>query len=365
MSYGLYSVNVTDGSRCHHVASIKVEEEVERCPEIAECLRFAQDIIYLRCLNRIAEPLLWQPHAWDLCRARALVRIATWLSTSPELMTNPERSDGGAIFAALLLGEAIFACNSSPNSGRPPCEMGWDALVPFFQQNQTVLELFLTLDLASGDYSRPAFEHFKHDVLESLFLLRLGGADVITVGPNGFDNEPIFAPSLCRPTRLNRVTMMVIKNLRVPSDCLDMAIFPWTLGYSGLWSALFLRDAVLHTGARWLVPGDSGGILIMGLLGVKLLELQDSKYRSVLDALQRSSPQWPPTYPPQVLSKLVPGHEHFAPAEAVVSDDDAFHLIAGNMSRLDEAFQRLGPTVVLKKEFSEAGRGVAMVRKGR
>lgn len=373
-SYGHYSVTVTDRMACSYSLSAFVDEEKDRCPAITNCKRYnLLNTVYLRCLQRISEPMVIDPTQWNVCGARALLLVAEWMSV-PATMKDPESSDGGATYTALLVGEAIFSCNArhlaaiNSNQTHAPCEMSWHALVPFLSHNMTVMDLFHVYDLDNGRYNEYAFAQYKAEVLELVFGLKRDGADVLTVGPYGFDNEPIFAPSLCRPTRANRVTVAVIKNMRFPSDCLDMAIYPWTVTYDVVVSTAFVRDAIYTTGARWVLPGDSAGILLIGRVGVQMYERErvgETRYGNVLATLERSSPQWPPTYPPRVLSKLVPGHEPFAPAEVVVSDDDGFRTINGNHSRLNEAFAELGPLVVLKDEYSEAGKGVFMVRSGR
>jgi hypothetical protein len=92
----------------------------------------------------------------------------------------------------------------------------------------------------------------------------------------------------------------------------------------------------------------------LGKVAVKLYQLErpGSRYHTVLRTMERCSPQWPPSYPPPVLSKLVPGHEAFAPPEVVVSEDDGYRLINGNQTRLEAAFEELGGSVVLKKVIS-------------
>ncbi len=50
-------------------------------------------------------------------------------------------------------------------------------------------------------------------------------------------------------------------------------------------------------------------LLLLHLNPFAPLQPPNTVYRDVLEALQRSGPQWPPVYPPPVLSKLVPGHE--------------------------------------------------------
>ncbi len=315
--------------------------------------------------------MVWDRTQWDVCGARAMLLLAQWMTVSAT-MHDPDTSDGGAMYTALVLGDALFSCHARRRAAGegvlPPCEMSWDALVPFLGQNDTILDLFHVFDLGSGRYNEESFALFKTEVLEMVFGLKGNGTDVLTLGPYGFDNEPIFAPSLCRPTRANRVTVVVMKNMRFHSDCLEMAIYPWTLTYDVVLAAAFVRDAIYTTGAQWVVPGDSAAILLMGKVGKIMFERERvgaTRYGAVLAAMERSSPQWPPSYPPNVLSKLVPGHEAFAPPEAIVSHNDGYYLVNGNHSLLHEAFDAIGPLVVMKQEYSEAGKGVVMIRKGR
>jgi hypothetical protein len=272
-SYGSYEVTVTDRASCTYTASVFVEEEHESCPAIANCLRFKLlGSIYLRCLERISEHMVWNAQEWDVCAARALVLLAKWF-TVPATIHDAESSDGGAMYAAAVLGDAIFACHARRRADptAPNCDMEWHTLVPFFQQNETVRDLFYTMDLANGRYNTQSYSLFKGEMMEMLFHVKRGEVDVLTIGPYGFDNEPVFAPSLCRPSRLNRVTMMAIKNLRIYSDCLDMAIWPWTLTYDVVMAAAFLRDAMFFGAVKWIVPSDSAAILTIAKLGTRLV----------------------------------------------------------------------------------------------
>jgi hypothetical protein len=61
------------------------------------------------------------------------------------------------------------------------------------------------------------------------------------------------------------------------------------------------------------------------------------------------------SYPPPTLSKLIPGHEPFAPVEIVVNEDDGLMNVAPNVSFVQEAWKKMGGRVYLKKEYSEAG----------
>ncbi len=48
------------------------------------------------------------------------------------------------------------------------------------------------------------------------------------------------------------------------------------------------------------------------------------------------------SYPPPTLSKLIIGHEPFAPVERIVDDDDGLRNIAPNISRVQEAWNEVG-----------------------
>ncbi len=209
-SFGSYSVTVTDQHLCSYSASVQVSEAEDRCPDLSDCLRFfGSGAVFFRCAEAIAEPLIWSASAWDLCAARALIALARAF-TVPAGMDDPEQADGGTIFVTLLLGEAIWACQAA----RLRCELDWRALLPYFAQNATVKQLYFDHDLVRGRYVVEDYAAFKHEALSLLF--DLADTDVITAGPNTFDNEIIFAPSLCRPTRLNRVTVLTVK---VPPLC--------------------------------------------------------------------------------------------------------------------------------------------------
>lgn len=64
--------------------------------------------------------------------------------------------------------------------------------------------------------------------------------------------------------------------------------------------------------------------------------------RSVLVALNaarashlcQASLRWPPEYPPESLSKLIKGHEAFAPRELVLEQRDLLRTIAPNVDGL-------------------------------
>ncbi len=151
---------------------------------------------------------------------------------------------------------------------------------------------------------------------------------------------------------------MVVYHVRFPSSNVRNAVFPWTLQVDVELGALFLKKLLLLMKPQFAFPSDNAGIIIMHKLG-SLCE-SDPEVAPLIPLFQRSL-KYPVEYPPVSLSKLIPGHEEFAPKEIVVSECDGLHCIGMNLARIEEAWKILGPNTYLKREFSEASRGVAHI----
>ncbi len=183
--------------------------------------------------------------------------------------------------------------------------------------------------------------------------------NILTVGPFGFDNEPVLSPGLVLPTGIARVVSLVLKAYWFPTSTVRLAYFPWMLQTDVTLAALFLREVARLCRADWIFPTDSAGILVVAKLAVMLAEEGGKENELLLAALQRSM-QWPPRYPPPHLSKLMPGHEQFSPPEAVVSESDELHFPQGpDRERVATAVRTVGAHSFAKREYSEASRGVA------
>lgn len=191
--------------------------------------------------------------------------------------------------------------------------------------------------------------------------------DVLTVGPYGFNNEPVFTPGLSLPSGNLRVCAMVLQEYVFHSSFVRWALFPFSLQTDVDVASLFYRDLMRYVHARYTYAGDSGGVLLIARLASRLFHLYESNQLPradlpVLAALHRSGPQWPPIYPPFVLSKLMPGHEQFAPAQILISEDDGLREITPDVPRTFEVLTKWQEVhkrgAFIKKEYSEASRGV-------
>lgn len=163
----------------------------------------------------------------------------------------------------------------------------------------------------------------------------------------------MFAPQLSYPTGL-RVVSMVVNHVRFPSSFVRNCVFPWSLQVDVELGALFLKDVLLLLKPRFAFPSDNAGIILMHKLGSKC---EVDPALDPLIPLFKNSLRYPVEYPPVTISKLIEGHEEFAPREEIVSECDGLHCIKMDISRIVEAWKRLGPNTYLKREFSEASRG--------
>jgi hypothetical protein len=351
---GVCKVFVTDHVGCRREVSTPVEMDEVVCPDLVDCFEKSHMFwsVYNFCLRKVVAPVVWKKDEWSCCRASGLLAIMKSLH---------ERSHGrdyGATYVALLLGRAILDCQENC------CEFSLEHSVePFLQSvGNSVSRLYEQRKHIKGFYAG-----FMRDAM-TIMLFGDGFEDnidgwentVLTVGPYGFDNEPIFAPGLALPQNNTKVVTLVLKEYVFPSSSVLMAEFPFTLQVDVDLAALFLRDAMQIIKPKWVFAADSAGVLVMGKLAV-MLEENHAGFPSVYEALQRSY-AWPPTYPPPHLSKLLPGHEKFAPKEVIVSESDGLHLIQPDMEVALQALRTMKTSkTFIKREYSEASRGVAQV----
>ncbi len=344
---GKYTLTAVDHMLCvSPVELILPEKFPEICPSLAGCMNkiSGHTSYFIGCLRRVASPLLWDPSKWNLCQARAAFELVKVLHV-PYNQIGIQSIDNGAVFIANLLGQALRKCEE--NRGAAACNFPWSLLRPYFAEFPLAEAAFDGRDFA---------ECFRFLTL----LENTNATDVVTVAPFGYDNDPVFAPQLALPGGLS-VIALVVHHVRFPSSVVRTAIYPWTLQADVELGALFLKHFLQLVTPRFVVPSDNAGILLLHKLG-SMASAGDPSLDSLVPLFQRSL-KWPIEYPPASISKLIPGHEAFAPREIVVSECDGLHCIAMEDARLQEAFASLGPNTYLKREYSEASRGVAHISK--
>lgn len=164
-----------------------------------------------------------------------------------------------------------------------------------------LLELYATGDISSNELLNRSFEYI------------LGGGDfagpydTLVISPQGFNNDPIFAPQMVHGGR--KVACLVNAYSLFKSTFVRVLVFPPSLECDVDLAASYLRLVVEMLKPKWVFPGDSEGILLLGKL----------RPRGV--------------YPPSSLSKLAPGHERFAPKEVIVSEEDGLKEISLDVAR--------------------------------
>ncbi len=240
--------------------------------------------------------------------------------------------------------------------------LAWENLQITFERLPTIAAAFA--QYRAGEISYDAFKYLALD-----YVLHRGGPvlplDGLVFGPDGFHNEPFFGPSLVLPTRKLRVfTLMLLRNM-FDTDTLMHTVFPVSLQSDVELGAIYLRDALIRLRPKRIFFGDSVAILMTSKLAKKLYDFPERTglEQAVLRILEDSM-EFPPTYPPVGLSKLVPGREAYSPAEVVWSEDDGMRTVGPNMSAVQAAWDQLGglgTVVVLKREYTEGGRGVSMI----
>ena len=342
---GAYTVLLQDHNNCFSRAStlISDESELESCPQLSDCLvkRNFHASYYIQCLRKAAAPLLWDSKNWSLCAARAALEIAKRIHRSPQ-----EGEEFGAASVALLIAEALLQCEL--NFGSPQCNFPWNLLKPFFFDNEQLWAAF---------YSRNFTQCWW--IMSGLNRKDWSVSDVLIADPLGFKNEPVFGPSLVAPFGIS-VVVLIPHMYHFPTSLLRLAVFPWTLQVDVELTAIFVKQLMLLLQPKWVLPSDEGGILALAKLGSRVREGIDFPF--LVDCFKRSM-TWPVVYPPPNLSKLVPGHELFAPKESVVSQDDGMRITSLNMQDVVENFCSFNSTkgVILKREYSENSRGVRWV----
>ena len=334
----------------------------EPCVQLDHCATlepgWENSVVYITCLRRLASPLAWNARVWNRCAARAFLKLIEkilWAVKTADAEKNEDQRDAGAVFLAILLAEALDHCEA--NASHRCVGVTWREIERVLEWSPPILQLFKHRQ--SG--LLPTFAAFKYRAIEHMSKSALE-CHVLVFGPYGFHNEPFFAPGLALPEEKLKVSALIIEREIFDSSVVQMSTFPWSLQSDAHLGALFVRDVIIRTRARFIFSGDSIAVLMIAKLAVELNEISDPTIMDLFAlACMKRSVSWPPLYPPPTLSKLIPGHEAFAPQEEIVCDNDGLTEIAPDLQRVREAWNRMGKNVnvYLKKEFSEAGRGVA------
>ncbi len=170
MPAGKYSLSSADLNHCvSHASMVLPEGRPNSCPSLFVCQQRAtwHHSFYMRCLRRIASPLLWNTSNWNLCAARAAFDIVRQLHINFDTF-GITSVDNGAMFVANLLGEAIDKCIKK--FGEKFCDFPWRLIEPYFFENPEAAELFAKRDFDG------VFKKLLH-------LNDTSPADLITVGP--------------------------------------------------------------------------------------------------------------------------------------------------------------------------------------
>ncbi len=339
---GLHWVAVTDAAGCRANATSPVMA-VGEGGEINDCMDGRRDAERSLCFRKLGAPMLWAEEQRTCAGALAVVSVMREM----QMETYKDAVDLGGQYLAVLLAGVV--------EKEPCCGVSiGNVILPFFVPH--LRELYHT----SANYS-----HFHQLAVAWIAFGKGHGVPwtgqsalvtVLTVGPFGFDNEPVFAPNLALPSRAASVVCLVLEAFVFPTSSLSLAVFPWSLQLDVNWAAMYVRDVARLIEADWIFPADSAGILSLSRLATHIYE--SDKDDALKRALERSMP-WPPTYPPLHLSKLMPGHEPFAPRECVVSDSDGLHYQSPDVAAVEKAMAIVGPNAYAKREYSEASRGVA------
>jgi hypothetical protein len=142
MPAGKYSLASADLNHCVSQASAVLPEiKPSLCPELFECQKKLtwHHSFYVRCLRRLASPLLWNTSDWNLCSARAAFDIVRQIHIKFDTF-GITSVDYGAMFVANLLGEAVHKCNL--RLGETNCDFPWRFLTPYFHENAEAADLF-------------------------------------------------------------------------------------------------------------------------------------------------------------------------------------------------------------------------------
>jgi hypothetical protein len=142
MPAGKYSLISADLNECVSRASIVLEEKKPHlCPNLNVCQQKISwhHSFYVRCLRKLASPLLWNTSNWDLCSARAAFDLVRQLHINFDTF-GITQVDNGAMFVANLLGEAVHKCNAK--FGENVCDFPWRLIEPYFRENNDAMILF-------------------------------------------------------------------------------------------------------------------------------------------------------------------------------------------------------------------------------
>ena len=322
------------------------------CAALADCQRFEENdhFVNFRCLTRLALPLLWDTNDCDVCGVYAILALAQ------QYYNYHLHLDVSSMFIALQAGQVIDRCGLHESIF--PWSRFRSSLESEHSSSDLLLELFDAFVLSKGSLSYSSFYRAAFDSL----LGTTESLDVMVVGVHLYRNEIIAAPSLHYPTEGLRVGAYIISNEFFPSHGVQMVHFPYALQVEVNAMALHLRETIRRLRPKCVIPTDSGGILALGKLAELIYrqckERPDQCEHEIQSALEQSM-SWPPVYPSPMLSKLVDGHEPFAPPFAVVGDSSQ---IEPDLERAFLAAQPLagsgGSKVILKREYSAASMGV-------
>lgn len=280
------SVLVVDSRKCAISVNLMVSPPSPRHDEkdcsrrISECdklpVRFA-----VVCLKK----LMFPP-----CIAKAAFVLAL------RLVSRGNDRDHGPAYVALRLALPWFQRENQMMMTMMRQLLEYDSLL------SSLLELYVTEEISHKQLLNRSFES----------MCGGGGAaagsyDTLVISPQGFDNDPIFAPQLVHGGR--KVACLVNAHHLFKSAFVRVLVFPPSLECDVDLAASYVMLVMDMLKPKWVFPGDSEGILLLG----KLLHSR--------------------SYPPPSLSKLAPGHERFAPKEVIVSEEDGIREIMINVER--------------------------------
>ena len=326
------------------------------CPALENCRRFEDGhaSVHFRCLSRITDVAWWDRDVCDHCILFAA------LAQTERFHQYHGVNDASSTFVALVTGSIIDRCS-------------FHDIVPWAR-----LEKYMSSSLAEsieplfqaflGSNGTAPYEEFFGFAFDSLLQIDSDTPplDVLLVGPFLYENEIVIAPSLHYPSRLLRVGAYILRQAFFPSSSVSMIHFPFALQRDVNIAVVHLCMTIRRLRTKFVTPSDCGGILMVSKLAKNVEEQCTHRPEQcdhfVLMALKHSI-TWPPVYPPPSLSKLILGHEQYAPQEEVVADSSQ---VEPDLHAALEAAKRLeSHRLYLKREYSAGAEGVMEVAPSR
>ena len=331
------------------------EETLFQCPE-SLCQQDLPNAQFETCLVKEMSVMPWTLE-WNDCEAAALFRLA-WFFKDTNDPANPMSLEAcsGFYLGSLLAQSMVLSRRTSNSQWRRIANLMW-GYSHFPDSDQLLFKLRF-------GFLSP--RQFMNKVLFRIMEIPDSTCiDAITVSPLMYGNEFVFAPSLTLPSRRMTVAAMLMEHKKFDTSAMYLAMFPWPLQKCVDLTAMYLRDVAVALEVKYIWPGDNGGILSIGKLSQRLFQIPNAP---LLETLERSCGVWPPVYPPPALSKLVPGHEKWAPPEAIVAVEGGMTPdMWPNVVAMEQHAQALlngtkpGTMLFLKKEYSAANGGVERV----